>query len=437
MSSVRIILLVAMITLLFQRCDTALNVERPSQKNFTRFYEGVNDQFGVDMVVGPDYSTYILGNTERSSDTQLYLAKVDMEGNVVWQRMLGGATDEEARDIEWTSNGRLAIVANFETPSSTNRDVAIYVVNPDDPTDIDSTKYGYPLHDDDARSISEVFDGFIVSGTTTNVFTVPGPAQPNNTSDGFAFRFNADLSVYSNTWEQRTYSVTDPDVVVKMIEYNGEFYGFGYTTAFGNDAVSDQNIWVFKLTQAGGAPGNNLVLTNTLIPGAQSANNNERLTSATIIPGGFGFVLTGYTSDPATGRQQMLVVKLKNELNKTMDATLANEPRVFGADPSATSMAPASAFALQSGGFLVVGSETASTGDENILFTKLSNDLGNAWVPPYDKFFIGGIGEDLPAAVAETHDNRILILGTMTLGGVNGQKKIALMKVSPRGMFGE
>jgi hypothetical protein len=45
----------------------------------------------------------------------------------------------------------------------------------------------------------------------------------------------------------------------------------------------------------------------------------------------------------------------------------------------------------------------------------------------------GGVGDDFVGAVTELPNGRILIIGTMTLGGVEGQTKIALLKLNPEG----
>jgi hypothetical protein len=427
----------SLIAALFQRCDTDLNVDAPAKDYFTRFYSGVLSQRGVDMVVGPDFSTYILGtSTTTNNNDQVYIAMVDMVGDIVWQKELGGISNEVARDLEMTADGNLVIVANVEEVNSTNRDIVIYVINPASPENLVFTRTdGYAGYDDDARSVSEITGGFIVSGTTTNIFIESGsPPNPANTSDGFFFRYNDDLTDYTLPWVEIYGSQSDPDVIVKTIEYApGLFYCFGNTPASDIDGTFDENIWIFKASQAGG-PTNSVIIPNSLIPGT-SPSHHERLTSVSLMAGVEGFLLTGYTSNNSSGSQQIMVMTIRADF-LTKDNALLNNPKIIQSS-SPISDVKASGFSSP-GSFLIVGVDNSS-GDENILLTKLNLDLDltEAWEAPRERFYLGGVGEDQPAAVAETHDKRILVLGTMMLGGVTGQRKISLMKLSPEGMFGE
>ncbi|MEJ0033768.1 MAG: hypothetical protein WDO15_27050 [Bacteroidota bacterium] len=48
----------------------------------------------------------------------------------------------------------------------------------------------------------------------------------------------------------------------------------------------------------------------------------------------------------------------------------------------------------------------------------------------------GGVGDDSSGAVVEIADGRILVVGTMVLGDVKGQRKIVLMNLDSEGQFG-
>src|SRR6267378_574217 len=93
--------------LLLCRCDTSRNVESPVNNYFLKYIGNAGDQTGVDFEVNPDGTFILFGTTKkRATDTtQLYVVKVDAQGNFLWQRTMPGPLDEEARDIELTSDG--------------------------------------------------------------------------------------------------------------------------------------------------------------------------------------------------------------------------------------------------------------------------------------------------------------------------------------------
>lgn len=84
-------------------------------------------------------------------------------------------------------------------------------------------------------------------------------------------------------------------------------------------------------------------------------------------------------------------------------------------------------------GFLVLSTENLN-GNENLYLTMLDNTLALRDRDVPGKAF-GGIGNDSAADVEQLADGSILVLGTMVLGEVNGQKKMVLMKLDSEGKF--
>jgi hypothetical protein len=78
-------------------------------------------------------------------------------------------------------------------------------------------------------------------------------------------------------------------------------------------------------------------------------------------------------------------------------------------------------------GYFIASDQVGANGTD-INLTKLDN-TGNIL---FEHVF-GGVGDDFVGNVCELPNGRILIIGTMTLGGVEGQTKIALLKLNPEG----
>ena len=84
-------------------------------------------------------------------------------------------------------------------------------------------------------------------------------------------------------------------------------------------------------------------------------------------------------------------------------------------------------FASLTNGYFIASDQIGQGLDMRL--TKLDN-TGNII---FERVF-GGVGDDFVGAVSELSDGKILLLGTMTLGGVvDGQKKIVLIKLNAQG----
>ncbi|HRI80552.1 MAG TPA: hypothetical protein PLR06_13550, partial [Cyclobacteriaceae bacterium] len=211
-------------------CDAPSTMKDPNDSYFIKFYGGDGEQTGDDFVELPDGSMILFGTSRPSaagSKSQWYLVKVDGKGNVIhsWGKngelIFGGPNDEEARDIELTNDNRIVLVGNTYK-SATDRDVKVMTLTLDG-VKIDSaqvpifTSAGVdPFGDEDAASITQTTDGFIIAGSTTYVTLAGKTANPGyaDTRDGINIRLNNNLTAYTlNGWPlQQSYGYFSDDV---------------------------------------------------------------------------------------------------------------------------------------------------------------------------------------------------------------------------------
>src|SRR5688500_17515438 len=93
-------------------CDTDKNINAPDESFFIKYNGLDGDQSAADLGVVDD-GILLLGTSQLGSVKKIYLVKIDFEGNVLWQKLLGGGADV-ARDIEPTNNGNYVILSTFE-----------------------------------------------------------------------------------------------------------------------------------------------------------------------------------------------------------------------------------------------------------------------------------------------------------------------------------
>ncbi len=410
-------------------CDSSSTIVDPNESYFLKFYGGDGDQTGADMVVLPDGSFILFGTTKQSGTektSQWYLVKTDSKGHLVWEKTFGGPNDEEARDIELTNDNRLVAVGN-SYKSTTNRDVFIMTLTLDG-VKIDSVLLGLKSAtnadtDEDALSVTQTSDGFIVAGSTTNTDLKPN-ATANDQRDAMHLRFTNNLKTYAN-WSQ-THGPGTIDVGVKVFASGSPsfpFYFFGYTNknGFSGQVKSDFNFWYFGLNDFGGN-------SNDFYGG--DFIDEQKLGSVAVAPvqSGDGFFLGGITTN-STGASDIYVAKLRKSL--VYNATDYQFQKPLSINIGINLPSNTSVFAAQQSGFYILVNENSFNANQNWLLTKINIDGSINWSLP---IVFGGEGIDAIGAIQELPDGRIVLLGTMTTGKSDvGEFKMTLIKVNQDG----
>lgn len=420
-------------------CDTENRFDPPAESYFVKFYGEDGDHEGVDFVVNSDGSFILLGN-ERVSATlgqQIYLVKVDALGTVVWQHSFGLAGDEFAKDIELAPDGNLIIAAESQKGAG-DKDVFVKVVSQDG-TPIDSVRVDKLFKtmngqeaDEEVNSISIIQSGYIVSGSTTAVKT-DKLNKPNDSKDALHLRFTSSLDIVDEStglWNYTSGLDDSEDVLIKIVEVNSStYYGFGYTNTVRN-STRDYKYWAFSLGATGDPTNNGTDLLDVIGNPAE----DEKLSGVIESPlqSGEGYVLSGIKTT-AGGENQSFIVKLqKNLFVPGEDNVLAEKsPTSLGNDVGEQSRMTV----LSQGGFLLLtNSKLLSSDNLNISLLKLDNRFDKVWQEP---IFLGGVGDDFAGTVKELPDGKIMVIGTMTLGGVTGQTKMVLMKLNSQGKMSD
>ncbi len=424
---VKVIFLVHVLATLFISCDTQKSFETPDENYFVKYFGNEGNQQGVDFAVNDDGTVFILGNSRASSSNQqIYVARVGVNGRIVWEKTFGLSLDEEAKDIEISFDKSSLIVLGNSEKSVGERDIFLIRLTLDGVA-IDSTRQGLKLPsgqeaDDNAYSVTQINQGlfnpagFIVAGATTglNFATIA-----TDKTDPMHLRFNNNLVRISNpTWSDRptftTGGFVGEEVAVKVIQRSSnDYYVFGYS----NGGDGDFNFLRYGRTDLGGEFGSP---RNTDIG---ISNADEKLNSVSISPAqlGLGFMLSGISQTNSDGNSYL--VKLGSPLSwNDSDVTFR---QILPLDKAAKQRS-VNYSSLTNGYF--VASDKAGANGTDIYLVKLDNAGKKLF-----EFEFGGVGDDFVGAVTELPNGRILIIGTMTLGGVEGQTKIALLKLNPEG----
>lgn len=403
--------------LLIFSCDTANNVDPVFESYFVKYYGEDGIQVGIDMLVNPDGTMVLLGNSSSLTNraSKPFIVKIDPLGNVLWQRQMGHDTNTEmAVDIERDNQGNLIVVSNLGEEAVSR--IWLYRLTQEG-IGIDSAEF--PSNRQEfAKSVSVTSDDrFLITG-----YAAPIPGRNPNLNPALDI---ADVIVveFDEVLNPRYFSLVGggeyEGAGVKIFEEtlgggNQKFFLFGYSdTPFG----SATNTFKLRLEVTDldffGAPGNLRMV---------SGIETERQVAATAIrtpeshQAGYLLVGTSYAANNLSSN--IYITQYTNEFIKRIDKPILLGRRLEGvsaatADPDV---------------FFILGNETRENNRRDIFLVKLASDGTLLGTKSFGTF----VGDDIAGAVKVLPDNRVAILGTLEL---ETQKKMVLIIVNSEGKF--
>ena len=422
------------IVLIALGCDTPSSWQPDEKDYFLKFYGIEGNQTGVDFVVNPDGTYVLVGNSQKPLDPlnqQIYVVKIDERGKVIWEVFFGGLGDEEAKDIELMADGILVVLANSWKPTGSDRDVMLMRLDQSG-SKLDSIRQGLttilgstvaPPTDEDAKSLTIISDGFVVAGLTKSV-----PGDLVNKSDFMHLRFRNDLTWFSDAqgWTSRN-GFAGEDAAIKIFQKpNGAFLVMGYTNTSSGFSLADFNFFVSDLSKVGliGAP---------LIFGSPSSD--EKMSYASQVPdgavGGPGYYLSGIAQNQTS--TDIYVTRTIAEINPAASDINANLTfqkinTKLGLNLGPPNNQSCYHYADIANCFVTSDFLNGTTSDIRLLQIDGAGTVNQS----LDKKF-GGIGQDESGTVTKLSDGHLVTIGTMTLGGVDGQKKMVFLKLNSEG----
>jgi hypothetical protein len=401
-------------------CDTEGNVDPVYETYFLKYYGVDGNQEGVDLLVNPDGSMILLGNSSSQTNpiTVPFIAKVDPFGTVQWQRQLGGF-NEKAVDVEIDNNSNLIVLSNFGE-GVTSR-AKVYRVGQDG-TGIDSILVDFQEWQM-GKSITVATDGRIL---------IAGSRKPNpsvNLGDNFLpIDDFADMTILEVDAAFEKDSIVSrfgggelTGAALKVFETSAGGYSLlGYSDRLARDVVHKSRFEAFSLNDFFIAPGQRVVV---------DADGESQVASSvieTFASPGYLMVGTNYVNslssniflvsyyNPlgliASGSDKSPLTQFQNQylLNRRLEAV-----SLSAAEPD---------------DLFVLANEITDNNNRDIFLLRLTL---NGSIVGSSSF--GSLeGDDSAGAVRAHPDGRIAVFGTMEL---ETQKKMVLIMLSPGGNF--
>ena len=128
--ALKLILILALFSLLISGC-TKQSTTPSTQTVWQKTYDGSNYDWAYSIQQTKDGGYIVAGETNSfgAGDRDVYIIKLDENGNKVWEKTFGGSGDDYARSIQQTNDGGYIVVGGTNSFGAGGADV--YVIKMD------------------------------------------------------------------------------------------------------------------------------------------------------------------------------------------------------------------------------------------------------------------------------------------------------------------
>ena len=242
---------------------------------------------GVAKAVALDKNGDIIVVGERGGDA--FVARLDRDGNVKWQKTYGGSDDDEAYAVALASNGDVIVAGYTDSFGAGGKDT--WVLRLDSEGNVKWQKTYGGKYWDEAHAVALAPNGDVIVAGWTRSF---GAGK----RDVWVLRLDANGNV---KW-QKTYGGSDWDVANAVaIAPNGDVIVAGYTDSFG---AGGRDAWVLRLDGEG----------NVKWQKTYGGSDWDEADAVALAPNG-DVIVAGWTDSFGAGKSDVWVLRLDENGN--------------------------------------------------------------------------------------------------------------------------
>jgi len=218
-------------------CVTRLSADGESK--WRLMLGGAKEDEGKAIARSNDGNLYILGMTKSMAenyDRDIYIAKISLEGKLLWEKAMGGDRDEAPGGLVGTDDGGVMLVGDTESFGKGYRDIYIAKLKKDGETVFARTIGGKKT--DEARGIARMNDGkYALVGVR------------DNGSKGYEEFFVMKFDEAGNSIWNKTFGEYDDDSLSSVAPTaDGGIVAVGKTRSYGSE---QEDLTVMKLSSNG------------------------------------------------------------------------------------------------------------------------------------------------------------------------------------------
>lgn len=253
-------------------------------QGFEKTFGGANFDLGYSVQPTSDGGYIITGSTESygNGDADVYLVKTDANGDSLWTKTFGGASQDYGSSLQLTSDGGYIIAGRTEY---SNGDKDVYLIKTDANGDTLWTKtYGGTSLD----------FGLFVQQTTDGGFIITGATESFGNGGRDVYLAKTDANGIEQWAQSFGGSVFDLGNCVQQTT-DGGYIIVGGTNSFGN---GDRDAYLIK------TDGNGVEQWNQTFGGVEfDVGNSVKQTSDG------GYIITGRTASFGAGNKDVYLIK--------------------------------------------------------------------------------------------------------------------------------
>jgi hypothetical protein len=368
--------------------------------HFCKAIGGKKLEAGVSLIQTSDGGYAITGLTKSFSagGHDVYVVKLDANGNLQWTKTIGGPESEEGNSLIQTSDGGYAITGF--TKSFGTGELDVYLVKLDANGNLQWTKTIGGKKEDVGASLIQTSDGgYAIAGST------------RSSGAGEADIYLVKLDANGNLQWTKTIGGKKEDVGTSLIQTSDGGYAIaGSTRSFG---AGEADIYVVKLDANG-----NLQWTKTI----GGENNDWGLSLIQTSDG--GYAIAGATTSFGAGKADVYVVKLDANGNLRWTKTIGGPRGDWGF----------SLIQASDGGYAITGITSSDElaayfgpAEADVYVVKLDANGNFQWTKT-----IGGPEHDRGISLIQTSDGSYAIAGSTQSFGA-GEWDIYVVKLDKNG----
>jgi hypothetical protein len=278
---------------------------------WTKTIGGPNYEEGRSLIQTSDGGYAIAGETYSfgAGGYDVYVVKLDANGNLQWTKTIDGPNYEEGRSLIQTSDGGYAIAGYTRSFGAGEADV--YVVKLDANGNLQWTKTIGGKNDEESESLIQTADGgYAIAG-----YTIAGYTEYSGAGESDVYVVKLDAK--GNLQWSKTIRGKGWDVGLSLIQTSDGGYAIaGYTSSFG---AGSGDVYVVKLDAKG-----NLQWTKT-IGGPESDGGFSLIQTSD-----GGYAIAGETTSFGAGWNDVYVVKLDANGNLQWSKTIGGKNSDWG-----------------------------------------------------------------------------------------------------------
>ncbi|ACI19141.1 ligand-binding sensor domain-containing protein [Dictyoglomus thermophilum] len=366
-----------------------IKLDKDGNKMWEKTFGGKSDDVAASVQQTSDGGYIVAGGTYSfgAGRADVYIIKLDKDGNKMWEKTFGGSDNDLACSIQQTSDGGYIVAGGTYSFGAGEEDVYIIKLDSNGNKMWEKTFGG--KSDDVANSIQQTSDGgYIVAGYT--------PSFGAGGEDIYIIKLDRN----GNKMWEKTFGGSGNDYANSIQQTSdGGYIVAGGTTSFGAGGI---DVYIIKLDAGESSKptqpsSSQEVITWQKVFGGKSDDGAYSIQQTS----DGGYIVAGGTYSFGAGGVDVYIIKLDSNGNKMWE-------KYFGGkgDDGAASIQQTS-----DGGYIVAGGTTSfGAGGIDVYIIKLDKDGNKMW----EKTF-GGKSDDRAWSIQQTSDGGYIVAGVYNL----------------------